>query len=173
MKIRPAEKADARQISKVYVQTWQDTYLGLVPFGYLYGMSPISLSQDFEHHLIDGHDINYVAEDKGRIIGFINGGGERRGDSIYCGEIYALYVLKKHQRQGIGTGLVAALVSELNAYGIHSMMVRVLSHNPYRNFYEKINGVFLHKQRRRFAGEMLEISAYGWIDTGLVNVPSA
>ena len=172
MKIRPAEKSDAREISQVYVQTWQDTYLGLVPFGYLHGMSSISLSKDFEHHLINGHDINYVAQDKGQIIGFINGGDERRGDCIYCGEIYALYVLKNYQRQGIGTGLVAALISELNAYGIYSMMVRVLSHNPYRNFYEKINGVFLHKKRKRFAGELLDISTYGWIDTSLVSPPA-
>ena len=170
--IRPAAKRDAQEISRVYVQTWQDTYLGLVPFGYLYGMSPISLERDFENNLNNGQDINYVAEDNGKIVGFVNGGDERKGDCIYYGEIYALYVLKNYQRHGIGTGLVTALVSELNAYGIYSMMVRVLSHNPYRHFYEKINGVFLHKKRRRFAGEMLEISAYGWIDTGLVGTPA-
>ena len=168
MKIRSAENTDAPGISRVYVTTWQDTYLGLVPFGYLYDMSPISLEQDFLNNLNNGEDITYVAEEDGKIIGFVSGGDERQGDLIYNGEIYALYVLRNHQRQGIGSELVSALVAELNAYGIYSMLVRVLAHNPYRNFYEKINGVFLHKKRRRFAGEMLEISSYGWIDTGLI-----
>ena len=121
------------------MKTWQDTYLSLVPFGYLYDMSPISLEHDFEKNLNNGQDTNYVAEENGKIVGFVNGGEERKGDCIYKGEIYALYVLKNYQRQGIGSGLVAALVSELNAYGIYSMLVQVLSHNPYRHFYEKIN----------------------------------
>ena len=170
MVIRPAKNEDATDISSVYAETWKDTYLGLVPFGYLYDMSPISLEQEFLKNLSDGRDINYVAEIEGRTVGFVSGGDERQGDYIYKGEIYALYVLKNYQRRGIGCKLVTALVSELNAYGIYSMMVRVLALNPYRHFYEKINGVFLQKQRRRFAGEMLEISAYGWIDTDLARI---
>jgi ribosomal protein S18 acetylase RimI-like enzyme len=172
VKIRPAENADAPAISNVYVTTWRDTYLGIVPFGYLYDMSPISLEQDFVKNIADGQQINYVAEDGGKIVGFICGGDERQGDVVYNGEIYALYVLKQHQRRGVGAGLVSAFVTELNAYGIHSMLVRVLADNPYRHFYEKINGVYLQKQRRRFAGEMLETAAYGWIDTDLAGNPS-
>jgi len=169
MRIRPSKATDAHAIACIYVQTWQDTYLSLVPFGYLYAMSQSQLEQGFINELKSKKVISYVAEDAGKVVGFASGGYERQGDSIYRGEIYALYVLKNKQRQGIGTELVSALATKLNHFGIHSMLVWVLEHNPYRRFYEKINGIYLRRQRMPFAGEMLETAAYGWIDTNLIH----
>jgi GNAT superfamily N-acetyltransferase len=169
MQIRPSQEADARSISCVYIHTWQDTYLGLVPFGYLYSMSVSQLEQGFINELKSKKVISYVAEDAGEVVGFVSGGYERQGDYMYNGEIYALYVLKNHQRQGIGAELVSALATKLNHFGIYSMLVWVLEHNPYRRFYEKIGGIYLRKQRMPFSGEMLDTAAYGWIDTGVVH----
>ena len=168
MRIRPSKAADARSIACVYMKTWQDTYLSLVPFGYLYAMSQSQLEQGFIGELKSKKVISYVAEDHGEVVGFTSGGYGRQGDDIYIGEIYALYVLKNNQRQGIGAELVSALTTKLNHFGIYSMLVWVLEHNPYRRFYEKINGIFLRKQRMPFAGEILDTAAYGWIDTNLV-----
>lgn len=168
MLIRPSRKADAQSMARVYVQTWQDTYLGLVPFGYLYEMSVRRLEPGFLNDIRNKHAVSYVAEARSSVIGFVSGGYARQGDHIYDGEIYALYVLNDNQRQGIGTRLVAALATDLNRRGIHSMLVWVLEHNPYRRFYEKLNGVYLRKQRLPFAGEVLDTVAYGWIDTGLI-----
>jgi GNAT superfamily N-acetyltransferase len=169
MQIRPSQQADAHSISCIYIRTWQDTYLGLVPFGYLYSMSASQLEQGFMNELKSKNVISYVAEDAGEVMGFVSGGYERQGDDIYNGEIYALYVLKNHQRQGIGAGLVSALATKLNHFGIYSMLVWVLEHNPYRRFYEKISGMYLRKQRMPFSGEMLDTVAYGWIDTNLIH----
>ena len=99
MQIRPSRKTDAQSMAHVYVQTWQDTYLGLVPFGYLYGMSARELEQGFLNEMESKRAFSYVAEDTGGVTGFISGGYARQGDHIYEGEIYALYVLKKYQRQ--------------------------------------------------------------------------
>ena len=169
MQIRPSQEADAHSISCVYIHTWQDTYLGLVPFGYLYSMSVSQLEQGFINELKSKKVISYVAEDAGEVVGFVSGGYERQGDYIYNGEIYALYVLKNHQRQSVGAELVSALATKLNHFGIYSMLVWVLEHNPYRRFYEKIGGIYLRKQRMPFSGEMLDTAAYGWIDTGVVH----
>ena len=169
MRIRPSQETDAHSISRVYINTWQDTYLGLVPFGYLYAMSPSRLQQGFINELKSNRAISYVAENAGEVLGFVSGGYERQGNDIYSGEIYALYVLKNHQRQGIGADLVSALANKLNHCGIYSMLVWVLEHNPYRRFYEKISGMYLRKQRMPFSGEMLDTVAYGWIDTNLIH----
>jgi len=168
MVIRPSEKDDVHSMSRVYVQTWRDTYLGVVPYGYLYTMSVPQLEQGFLNELQSKHVISYVAEDAGGVIGFVSGGYERQADYIYNGEIFALYVLKNYQRQGVGTKLVSALAKQLNQFGIYSMLVMVLEHNPYRRFYEKINGIYLRKHHMPFAGEVLDVAAYGWIDTGLI-----
>jgi len=169
MQIRPSQETDAHSITCIYIHTWQGTYLGLVPFGYLYSMSLGRLEQGFISELESKKVISYVAEVAGEVVGFVSGGYERQGDYIYNGEIYALYVLKNHRRQGIGAELVAALATQLNHFDIYSMLVWVLEHNPYRRFYEKISGIYLRKQRMPFSGEMLDTVAYGWIDTGLIH----
>ena len=167
--IRSSQKDDMPAMSRVYVQTWQDTYLGVVPYGYLYAMSAPQLEQGFLNEQQSRQVISYVAEDAGGVTGFISGGYERQGDNIYNGEIYALYVLKNHQRQGTGTKLVSALATQLNHFGIYSMLVWVLEHNPYRRFYEKLNGIYLRNYRMPFAGAVIDVAAYGWLDTGLIH----
>ena len=101
MLIRPSQRSDAHSISRVYVKTWQDTYLGIVPYAYLTTMSIPQLAQAFLSDLKSNHVVSFIAEDRGRVVGFITGGYETNGDSIYCGEIYTLYVLNKYQRQGV------------------------------------------------------------------------
>jgi len=170
MRIRPSQKCDARSMACIYVQTWQDTYLGVVPFGYLYAMSAARHEQAFLKELANGQVLSYVAEDHGRVVGFATGGSERHGDAIYSGEIYTLYVLKNYQRQGVGRKLVENLARRFTNFGIHSMLVQVLKENPYRNFYQKINGVHLKTQGLPFAGEVLYVDYYGWIDISLIHL---
>jgi GNAT superfamily N-acetyltransferase len=168
MLIRTCRKTDTHSISRIYVQTWRDTYLGILPFGYLYSMSAAQLQRGLIDGLKSGQMACYVAEEAGKVVGFISGGYERNADRIYSGEIYELYVLKAHQRQGVGSELVSALVAQFNHFGIYSMLVQVLDANPYRRFYEKLNGTYLRSSRIRFAGEALDVAVYGWIDTALI-----
>jgi ribosomal protein S18 acetylase RimI-like enzyme len=140
----------------------------MVPYGYLFEMSVSRHEQAFLNELNSKQIISFVAENAGRVVGFITGGYERNGDDIYSGEIYTLYVLKNLQRQGIGGKLVSALVMQLNQSGIYSMLVRVLKLNPYKQFYKKINGIYLQTERLPFAGEVMEVEAYGWPDTTLI-----
>jgi len=154
----------------IYVQTWQDTYLSVIPYGYLSSMSIARHEQAFSKELASKHIISFVAEDAERgAIGFITGGYERHGDAIYSGEIYTLYVLKSLQRQGLGTKLVSALTTQFDRLGIYSMLVRVLKLNPYRRFYKKINGTYLKTEHLRFAVEIMDVEIYGWLDTSLVD----
>ena len=164
MVIRPSQKQDAHEMSCIYVQTWQDTYLSIVPYRYLHSMSVPQHSQGFWDELNSNKIVGFVAEDAGSILGFITGGYERNGDNIYRGEIYTLYVLKHYQRRGIGAKLVSALAKRFNRQGIYSMLVQVLKQNPYRHFYKKINGIYLKTQTISFAGETLDVEYYGWID---------
>lgn len=169
MQIRPTLKADAHSMACIYVQTWQDTYLSLIPYDYLLSMSIPRHEKAFSNELNGRHIISFVAEDDGRIIGFTTGGYDRHGDSAYDGEIYTLYVLKNFQRRGVGTSLVAALAMQFELSGIHTMLVRVLKLNPYKRFYKKINGLYLQTQRRSFAGEIMEVETYGWLDNSLID----
>ena len=168
MVIRPSEINDAYSMSRIYVQSWRDTYLSVIPFGFLFEMSESQHKRAFINEIISKQVISFVAEEGGRIVGFITGGNERKGNHIYAGEIYTLYVLKNFQRQGIGGKLVSALAKQLNWNGLYSMLVRVLKLNPYRRFYKKINGIYLKTERLTFAGESLDVETYGWLNTNLI-----
>jgi len=169
MRIRPTQKTDAHAVACIYVQTWQDTYLGVIPYGYLSSMSISRYARDFSRELSSQHIISFVVEDAGRVIGFITGGYERHGHAIYSGEIYTLYVLKNLQRQGLGTKLVSALAMQFDRLGIYSMLVRVLKLNPYRHFYKKINGIYLKTENMAFVSEIMDVEIYGWLDTTLID----
>ncbi|MGD2269251.1 MAG: GNAT family N-acetyltransferase [Desulfobacterales bacterium] len=169
MVIRPSENTDANAMSRIYVQTWQDTYLSVIPCGYLFEMSVPRHEQAFINELNGKRTISFVAEDAGRVVGFVTGGYERNGNDIYSGEIFTLYVLKHFQRRGIGAKLVSALAKQLNQCSIYSMLVRVLKLNPYRRFYKKINGIYLKTERLPFAGEIMELEIYGWLNTSLIH----
>lgn len=168
MVIRPSHRTDAHSISRIYVQTWQDTYLSVIPYGYLLEMSVPRHEQAFVKGLNSRQSISFVAEMAGRVVGFIMGGYERNSDDIYSGEIYSLYVLKNFQREGVGCKLVSALATRLTQAGIYSMLVRVLKLNPYRRFYKKINGIYLKTEHLSFAGDNMEVEIYGWLDTSLI-----
>jgi GNAT superfamily N-acetyltransferase len=169
MIIRPTQKTDAHAMSCIYVQTWHDTYLGVIPYGYLSSMSISRHERAFFNELSSKHAIGYVAEDAGRVIGFITGGHERQGDEIYTGEIYTLYVLKNFQRRGFGTRLVSALAMQFSRLGMYSMLVRVLKLNPYRRFYRKINGIYLKNEQMSVASETMAVEIYGWLDATLID----
>jgi ribosomal protein S18 acetylase RimI-like enzyme len=169
MVIRPAQRTDAHSMACIYVQTWRDTYLSIVPYGYLSAMSIPQHERAFLAELTGKHTASFVAEESDRVIGFTTGGYERNGDDIYSGEIYTLYVLKNLQRQGIGAKLVSALAGQFNQFGIYSMLVRVLKLNPYRRFYIKNYGTYLETKRLPFADEIMDIETYGWLDTTLVD----
>ena len=49
------------------------------------------------------------------------------------------------------------------------MLVRVLELNPYRHFYKKINGLFLQTEKKSFAGEIMAMETYGWLDISLID----
>ena len=170
MLIRPSQKTDANTMSRIYVKSWRDTYLSVIPFGFLYEMSESQHEQAFLKELDSKQVLSFVAEDVGRVVGFVTGGNERNGNDIYSGEIYTLYVLKNFQRQGIGGKLVSALATQFNENSIYSMLVRVLKLNPYRRFYKKINGTYIKSEHLTVAGEVMDMETYGWLDTSLIHL---
>ena len=72
-----------------------------------------------------------------RIIGFCAGGRNRsKSDSDYEAAIGSIYILEGHRGRGVGKALVHSLAVSLVESGLSSMIVWVLSKNPYRRFYE-------------------------------------
>jgi L-amino acid N-acyltransferase YncA len=164
--IREATAADIPKIARVHVDSWRTTYAGIVPAIFLASMS----YEDFEARWYGwmgdpgGHGIFYVAElPSGRIVGFASGGPRREEQyPEYEGELFAAYLLREHQRKGLGRRLIGAVAQGLAAKGRHSMLAWVLAENPSRPFYEAMGGKLLGTQEIEIGGATLEEVAYGW-----------
>jgi GNAT superfamily N-acetyltransferase len=93
------------------------------------------------NHAPEDGNFTYVAEEEaGEVVGFANGGVERTGDSVYKGELMAIYILQNHQGKGIGRCLTRMVAERLHFSGINSMLVWVLVDNLACQFYAALGG---------------------------------
>lgn len=163
--IRPATVEDADAIGRIHVRSWQESYRGIVPDVVLDPMARGDRGPMWRRRLTEFADRNfvYVAEDPaGEVVGFASGGPEREQSLGYDGELYALYLLRRSQKAGVGRGLVAAVARRLAAEGYGSMLVWVLADNPTRHFYAHLGGIVVAEKMINIGGAELAEVAYGW-----------
>jgi ribosomal protein S18 acetylase RimI-like enzyme len=163
--IREATFDDAAGIARAHVNSWRTTYAGLVSDDVLANLSYERREVIWRQVLAESQEVLYVAEgDDGQIVGFANGGRERTGDKGFDGELYAIYLVEDHQKQGFGSQLTLAVAKKLAGLGMRSLFVWVLSDNPARAFYEKIGGQRVTEQELQIGETELFETGYGWRD---------
>ena len=171
MIIREAKLEDAEAIARVHVDSWRTTYQGIIPENYIARLSYQKRKERWTNMLSIGTVEKadywvYVVENKtGQIVAFADGGIARNSDSIYQGELYAIYILEAYQRQGIGRKLIKKIAEKLSYSGLNSMLIWVLEDNPACQFYQALGGQQVKQQQIEFEGVKLNEIAYGWIDT--------
>ena len=72
---------------------------------------------------------------KGKIIGFL-AGHLTAGKNTFA-EIHSFYILKEHQRKGIGLGLFSGFVDYIGQHNAFNLCVGIAPENPYQSFYLK------------------------------------
>lgn len=166
MIVRKAHAADADAIARIYVESWRDTYAGVIPDHVLLGMSRRRQAVDWHGVIVHRRRAQrvFVAESDGRILGFGSCGPVRHTGLPYQGEVYTLYVDGDHRGKGIGAALLRALFGALSRDGMGSALVWVLAANPARFFYEALGGRFVAVREEKLWGTVLPQMAYGWPD---------
>ncbi|RPF53408.1 GNAT family N-acetyltransferase [Aquisalibacillus elongatus] len=162
MNVREAVLSDAKGIAKVHIDSWRTTYKGLVPDQFLDSLDYDAREERWQNIIPNGKV--WVAENnQGEVVGFASGGPERSGDyPSYEGEIYAIYILKDYQGQGLGKMLVKPIVEHLKQQGIGTMLVLVLEGNPATHFYESVGGKAIGTENLTIAGKSLNEIVYAW-----------
>ncbi|MGB3789511.1 MAG: GNAT family N-acetyltransferase [Phormidesmis sp.] len=175
--MREATYSDIPAIARVHVDTWRNTYSGIIPEEVLTDLSYEKRARAWQkvfEQAADSNGFTYVSEDEtGQVTGFIDGGRERTGDQLYQGEINAIYIQSSHQHRGIGRELVRLAVERLGQMDIHSMLVWVLEDNPACKFYQVLGGRRIRSKKIEMRGSTLVELAYGWTDTSLLSRPFA
>ncbi len=158
---------DAAGIAAVFVETWRDTYPGMLPDRVLVRMSDEAQATYWARLLSARRPSEFVqvaiGGAKGAIAGFGSAGPARSG-AARQGEIYTLYIRPNWQNQGLGRGLICALFQGLRERGCKSAMLWVLAANPSRFFYEAMGGQRAFEQVERLWGMDVPQIGYHWPD---------
>lgn len=134
--IRPATPDDALAIATVQYHGWQQTYRGIIADSYLDNMTLEKGHKNWQYNLQNPKGtINVMEDPQGRVIAF-SGAGRCRTKEFDCdAELYALYLLKEYQGQGLGRKMFMYEVQNLIKSGYKSFFVYVLAANPSVGFY--------------------------------------
>ena len=173
---REGKLSDAWAIGRLHVDSWRETYAGLLPDELLDSLSVEARSAMWSSVLgePDGsrQTAVFVAESGGEIVGFGACGGQRdeglrnRG---FIAEIGALYVRKSNQGAGIGRCLMGHLARKLLEQGRAAASLWVLRENiSARRFYERMGGTRVGERVGEQGGATLYEVAYGWSDLAIV-----
>ncbi len=167
MIVRQAKPTDASTIARIHVDTWRNAYKEIIPDEVLNKLSYEKREKMWSNTLNnkENKSIIYVGEiEPQKVVGFVDGGKERMNNPLYKGELYGIYILEEYQRKELGKLLVQSLVSELLKTNIQSMLVWVLADNPYRRFYESLDGKQVGEKFIKMDDKKLKEIAYGWSD---------
>lgn len=144
--IRAADATDISKIAAVNIQSWKETYPGIMPERKIASLNLEACSRNWENALASGSSV-FVAEVNNDIIGFVSGGANRIQEACETGigntceaELAAIYILREYHGKGIGRMMFTHFVDTMVQDGFHSMVVWVAEMNPAVSFYLKLGG---------------------------------
>jgi L-amino acid N-acyltransferase YncA len=162
--IREANVQDASGIARVHVNSWIETYTGIVPDSYLSTLSKAKRQEMWESIISSNKSKQYtfVAEVNGEIIGFVNGGEAREKEHGFEGELCAIYLLQSHQGQKIGKAMFQKLTESIKNDSMKSMYLWVLRDNSTIKFYKGMGGTKGTEKVDEIGGKELLEDLYYW-----------
>ncbi len=152
MWIRNAVVRDAAGLAATHVASWQVAYRGIVSDAHLDDLDVAWRTERWTRILQSGDSETFVAEEGGRVVGFVSVGPQRPVDaappSPGSGEVWSLYVHPDRRAAGLGRALMHAGLDRLRE----------------REFVEATLWVFAaNTAAQRF------YAAGGWREDGLTN----
>lgn len=140
MTMRLATVSDAGALAELHVRSWQAAYAGILPKHFLDALDVDSRIPGWVALLRDGDGIRnavVVAEDEGRLLGFVWVRPAQNEGDAETGEVASMYVTPEHWREGVGRELMTAALAKLVGGGFRTAVLWVLAENqPAITFFE-------------------------------------
>lgn len=150
--IRKAIASDAEGIAHVHVKSWQTSYRGIIEQSFLDNISYEQRLELRKKILNSEGALQLIVTFGEQIIGFADAGPLRpkpyneqffpsQEENVKYGEIYAIYLLREHQRKGLGKKLYQECRRWFKVQGYHHFVTWGLADNTHaRRFYESEGG---------------------------------
>lgn len=162
--VRAARPEDAVGIARVYIDSWHDTYAGVLPAQLLCAMTPNGQTARWRATIRARrreHVLVAESADHG-VVGMTSFGAARDGAVGYDGEVYTLYVDPSFFNRGIGRKLLSAAFDDLRRRNYSSCIIWAHARNPARFFYEAMGGRLIAERTARLMGDAVPEAAFGW-----------
>jgi GNAT superfamily N-acetyltransferase len=162
--VRSARPQDAPHIARVYIESWHDTYPGVIPSALLRAMTPRGQTARWNAAIrAQSREAVLVAEnDKYGVVGMASLGPARDRGLGFDGEVYTLYVDPSFYNRGVGKGLLTAGFQLLRQRGYSSCVIWAHAKNNARFFYEAMGGRLIAERNGKLMGEPTPEVAFGW-----------
>ena len=147
--IRKAIKEDAKDIVRINIDSWKETYRNIFPDIFLDKLDSknISAIERCEKKI----DEYVVYEQEGRVVAIARYGINKKGYDKAYAEIYALYVDLEHKKQGIGTKMIDYIFKILKD-DFKYVLISTLKENSANWFYKKIGGKLIGESSSSLMG---------------------
>lgn len=157
--IRIAVPSDVQQIAEVHVQSWKETYVGMIHQHVIDEYSVKKRLQLWQQLVNDANHRLFVYEQDGKIFGFLDG---YLNPNNHIAEIKAFYFLKQIKGQGIGRAMFEKFYQLINVKQHQLLQLGVINQNPSRYFYEKMGGSVIGEEEIPEYGEGISELFYEW-----------
>jgi len=169
VKIRKAVVTDASAIATININTWKVAYKGIIPQDHLDSLSINDKIPRWEKAIND-LTVNkkelFVAEisdlNGSEIVGFSMGGPSNFEEYKIDGDLYAIYVLPKYWKQGIGTLLFNSVITYFLFKNFKTMVIWALKENSACEFYKKMGGLQKFNKTITYEGTELDALGFFW-----------
>jgi ribosomal protein S18 acetylase RimI-like enzyme len=166
LRVRTARPEDAADLARIYIESWQDTYAGVISHGLLSAMSLKAHTTRWQTTIkaTDRHaGAVLVAEDSHfGAIGLCSLGAARDGGAGFEGEIYTLYVDPAFLGRGTGRALLAGAFDTFKERKLRSCLIWAHARNNACFFYEAMGGRRVATRTTRLMGELTPEIGFGW-----------
>jgi GNAT superfamily N-acetyltransferase len=162
--VRRAKIDDAPDIARVYIESWHDTYPGVVSSALLCSMTAKGQTARWRATIAArSREWIFVAESAEHgIVGMSSFGPSRDPDLGFDSEVYTLYVDPGFFGRGVGRALLAADFRQLHENGYDSCIIWAHAKNTARFFYERMGGRLTAERTARMMGDPVPEAAFGW-----------
>jgi len=164
--VRTARPEDAADLARIYIESWQDTYAGVISHTLLGAMSRKSHTARWQATIKtmdrQGGTV-LVAEEPGfGPVGLCSLGRARDRALGFEGEVYTLYVDPAFLGRGTGRALLCGAFEALKERKLRSCLIWSHARNNACFFYEAMGGRRVATRTTRLMGELTPEIGFGW-----------
>lgn len=166
LSVRTARPEDAADLARIYIESWQDTYAGVISHSLLGAMSPRTHTTRWQATIrsMEKHSGSVLVAEEPRFgaIGLCSLGRARDGGCGYDGEIYTLYVDPAFLGRGTGRALLTGAFEAFKDRKMRSCLIWAHARNNACFFYEAMGGRPVATRTTRLLGELTPEIGFGW-----------